>query len=69
MANRSPAEQPHAVVSIRRIRRIDNELYEVSIRTSTGRVLGMVIPLSLISTAYISMAAEVTAVLAEMGRL
>lgn len=69
MGNQPPAEQLHAVVSVRRIRRIDDQLYEVSLRTQSGKVLGMVIPLGLISTAYVSMAAEVTAVLAEMGRL
>lgn len=69
MGSLPPPEQPVPVVSVRTIKPIGGGLFAVSLRTQRGKVVEMIIPLSLVSTAYVSMAAEVTAVLAEMGRL
>lgn len=64
-----PAEGPQPIVSVRTIKPIGGGLYAVSLRTQAGRVVTMIIPARLASTAYVALAAEVVAALAELNRL
>lgn len=64
--NQPPADP---LVSVRSIEAIGSALFAVSIRTKAGKVLTMIIPARLASTAYVAMAAEVVAALAELNRL